>query len=252
MTKIKIAYRSVLLVTVLLTGCLLTVVFRSAPASATGNKLNQTITRWWHKKMTHVMGVHVRVFGEPAEDTTLFISNHISWFDINAFGSILPVRFLAKIEVKKMPVMGWLASRAGTLYIQRGGKNAANETIHSMTRALEQEHHVVLFAEGTTQDGTIKRFHSRLIQSAINAECHIQPVAIRYPSVNGETVHPAALFIGETTIGQSIVNIMSAKNLVAELHFLEPVKTNGKQRDELAFYAENQVRALIENVTNAK
>jgi 1-acyl-sn-glycerol-3-phosphate acyltransferase len=252
MTAIKIAYRSVLLATVLLTGCMLTIVFHRTNTTGAGNKLGQKANRWWHKKMTHVMGVPVRVFGNPAEDTTLFIANHISWFDINAFGSILPVRFLAKIEVKNMPVMGWLASRAGTLYIHRGGKTAASDTIDSMTDALKQDQHVVLFAEGTTQDGTEIRFHSRLIQSAINAECHVQPVAIRYPSLNGGHVHPAALFIGDTTIGQSILNIMTAKNLFAEIHFLEPVKTDGKQRDELASYAEEQVRALIENAATAR
>jgi 1-acyl-sn-glycerol-3-phosphate acyltransferase len=252
MTVIKVAYRSALLVTMLLTGCMLTIVFFRTDTTGTDNRAGQKARRWWHKKMTHVMGVPVRVFGKPAEDTTLFISNHISWFDINAFGSILPVRFLAKIEVKRMPVMGWLASRAGTLYIHRGGKTAANDTIDSMTEALNQEHHVMLFAEGTTQDGAEVRFHSRLIQSAINAECHVQPVAIRYPSLNGEHVHPAALFIGDITIGRSILNIMTAKNLFAEVHFLEPIKTKGKQRDELASYAEEQVRTLIENATNAK
>jgi 1-acyl-sn-glycerol-3-phosphate acyltransferase len=231
---------------------MLTIVFHRTDTTGAGNKVGQKATRWWHRKMTRVMGVPVRVFGKPADDTTLFIANHISWFDINAFGSILPVRFLAKIEVKRMPIMGWLASRAGTLYIHRGGKAAASNTIDSMTDALKQEYHVVLFAEGTTQDGTINRFHSRLIQSAINAECHVQPVAIRYPSLNGEHVHPAALFIGDTTIGRSILNIMTAKNLFAEIHFLEPVKTSGKQRDELAAYAEEQVRDLIENAAVAK
>ena len=230
----------------------MTIVFHRTRRTETGNALAQKANRWWHRNITRVMGVDVRVFGKPADNTTLFIANHISWFDINALGSIVPVRFLAKIEVKKMPIMGWLASRAGTLYIHRGGKTAASDTIDSMTEALKQDHHVVLFAEGTTQDGTINRFHSRLVQSAINAECHVQPVAIRYPSVNHEQVHPAALFIGDTTIGQSIFNMMTAKNLVAEIHFLEPIKTNGKQRDELASYAEQRVRALIENATGAK
>jgi 1-acyl-sn-glycerol-3-phosphate acyltransferase len=252
MTAIKIAYRSALLVTVIVTGYMLTVVFQRAYNSDTKNNIGKNVIRWWHKKVIQVMGVSVRVFGKPAEETTLFISNHISWFDISAFGSILPVRFLAKIEVKKMPVMGWLASQAGTLYIQRGSKTSTSNTISSMTEALEQENHVVLFAEGTTQDGTINRFHSRLVQSAINAECHVQPVAIRYPSLNDKYVHPAALFVGETTIGQSILNIMTAKNLVAEIHFLEPVKTDGKNRDELTSYAEDQVRELIENAASAK
>lgn len=249
MKAIKIAYRSTLLLGMILAGCIIVIVFHKAHTTKAGNTLGHKANSWWHKKMTRAMGVPVRVFGAPSNDTTLFVANHISWFDINAFGSILPVRFLAKIEVKQMPIMGWVASRAGTLFIHRGGKTASNDTIDSMTEALNQKHHVMLFAEGTTQDGTVNRFHSRLVQSAINAECHIQPVAIRYPSPNGEHAHPAALFIGDTTIGQSVLNIMTAKNLFAEIHFLEPIKTNGRQRGELASYAEEQVRNLIESAT---
>lgn len=247
MTAFRVAYRSLLLVVVVLTGCVLTVVFLREEPHVSENKTGRKLSRWWHKKMTQVMGIPVNAHGSPANEPVLFVCNHVSWFDINAIGSLLPARFLAKIEVKHMPVMGWLASRAGTLYIHRGHKEASNKTIEIMADALKKNHNVVLFAEGTTQDGNVSRFHSRLIQSAIDAGCAIQPVAIHYPSLNGEKVHPAALFVGDITMKQSIASIMSAKNLRVELHFLEPVSTTGKKRDELASHAEQQVRAAIEN-----
>jgi 1-acyl-sn-glycerol-3-phosphate acyltransferase len=245
MTALRIFYRSTFLCVVMVTGCLITIFFQKGAMPRQG--LSSKITCWWHRRLANAFGIPVRVFGTPSDKATLFVANHISWFDISAIGSILPVRFLAKIEVKHMPVMGWLASRAGTLYIPRGGKTAADTANETMANALQQDHHVVLFAEGTTGDGNIKRFHSRLIQSAITAGSTLQPIAIRYPSNNQNNVHPAALFVGDTTMGQSVTKIMSTSDLVVEIHFLEPVEVTNKNRDELAAYAEDKVRSVIEN-----
>lgn len=241
---LRVLYRSTLLSTVFITGCLLTVFFQNSHKP--GKNIGSNITSWWHRRVANALGIKIRIHGTPSNDVTLYIANHISWFDISAVGSIIPVRFLSKIEVKHMPVMGWLASRAGTLYIPRGGKTAAEEAINTMTEALLKNHHVVLFAEGTTTNGEVRRFHSRLVQCAIDAGCTIQPLAIRYPSDNGEAVHPSALFTGDTTLGQSLARFMTTKNMVAEIHFLEPVHAHGKSRDELASYAEEKVRAVIE------
>lgn len=245
MTALRIFYRSAFLCVVIVTGCLITIFFQKGTMPRQG--LSSKITCWWHRRLANAFGVPVRVFGTPSDKATLFVANHISWFDISAIGSILPVRFLSKIEVKNTPVIGWLASRAGTLYIPRGGKTAAEEANAIMTSALEQGHHVVLFAEGTTGDGNIKRFHSRLVQSAITAGCTIQPIAIRYPANNENNVHPAALYVGDTTMGQSVTKFMTTPDLVVEVHFLEPVEVTNRNRDELAAYAEEKVRLVIEN-----
>lgn len=247
---LKVFYRSTLLITVFFTGCLLTVFVQNSHKP--GKNFGSRITSWWHRRVANAFGIPIRVYGTPSTETTLYIANHISWFDIAAIGGSAPVRFLSKVEVKNMPVMGWLASRAGTLYIPRGGKSAAEKAISTMTDALLKQHHVVLFAEGTTTNGEVKRFHSRLVQSAINADCCIQPLAIRYPSMNGEKVHPSAPFVGDMTMAESFSRFLSASDLEVELHFLEPISVSGKNRGELASYAEEKVRAAIEHAQAAK
>lgn len=255
MSALRFFYRTTLVSLVLITGCLVTVFLQKRIMPGRGFSSN--FTCWWHKRLANAFGVPVRVIGTPSEKATLFVANHISWFDISAIGCALPVRFLSKIEVKNTPVIGWLATRAGTLYIPRGDRTAAEDAHNIMSEALKQDHHVVLFAEGTTGDGNIRRFHSRLIQSAITAGVTVQPVALLYPQNNkagnnkqGENdnhVHPAALFVGDTTMGQSVKKIITASDLVAEVHFLEPIDVTNKNRDELAAYAESKVRTVIEN-----
>lgn len=203
------------------------------------------ITCWWHKQILNAVGIKTIIYGTPADNATLFVANHLSWLDIHLIGSHLSVRFLSKAEVKDWPVFGWLASKAGTLYIPRGNKTASVEANKIMQQTLLDDQHVVLFPEAGTSDGNIKRFHSRLIQSAIDAQCLIQPVAIRYPDKNGN-MHAAALLIDDISFMQSIKNIIRTKGVVAELFFLEPVESRNKSRDELAREAENKVRAVIE------
>jgi len=206
-------------------------------------------TCWWHRKMGQALGIPVQVYGTASQRPALFIANHISWFDIHAIGGLLPARFLSKAEVGKMPIMGWLATRAGTLYIPRGGRTASLQAIQTMTEALKQNQSVILFAEGTTTDGNVKRFHSRLIQSAIDAGCEIQPIAIRYPHQT-ELAHPAAPFIGDMTLAESFTGILKTETLKAEVHFLDVIPTGVKSRNELAREAEEMVRELIEKQKN--
>ena len=242
-TNSRIIYRSTFLFTVIIAGCLFTPFFQKGhmPRRSSGAKM----TRWWHKKITQALGVPINTFGSPNNRPTLFIANHISWLDIHAIGSTLAVRFLSKAEVKELPIIGWLASRAGTLYIARGGKSASSLAIQTMTEALKQDQNVILFAEGKTTNGKMKRFHSRLIQSAIDAGCNIQPIAIRYPH-HKQPTHPAAPYFGDMAMSESISNILKAKTLHAEVHFLEVISTLGKSREELARTAEEKVRTIID------
>lgn len=55
----------------------------------------------------------------------LWVSNHVSWTDIPLLGMLLPLSFLSKAEVRHWPVAGWLAEKAGTLFIRRGGATAS-------------------------------------------------------------------------------------------------------------------------------
>ena len=244
MSKIRIGYRLARLGIVISTGTILTVLFQRGTLPPSG--IQSRVTRWWHRNIAKSLGVPIRVYGTPNRESTLFVSNHISSFDIPALGSVLPARFLSKIEVKSWPLMGWLATRAGTLYIERGGRQASASANEVMAEALSSKHNVVLFAEGTVTDGHVKRFHSRLLQSAVDAGAWIQPVAIRYPDPDGGLVHPAALFVDDTTLKEVAGRMLAARQMEVEIYFGEAVSAANRNRDELARYAEAEVRKLLD------
>ncbi len=153
---------------------------------------------------------------------TLFVMNHISWFDIPVLASQKPLHFLSKAEVKSWPVIGWFTAKAGTLFIQRGVSGAAENSLKEITQCLESAGSVVVFPEGTTTDGSsLKKFHGRLLQAAINAGVEIQPIALRYPYKNG--INPHVPYIGDLTFMDSVFGLTRSKPLNIELHFLSPI-----------------------------
>jgi 1-acyl-sn-glycerol-3-phosphate acyltransferase len=256
----RIVYRGLLLTTVVLSGSLITLLVQRG--SLPPGSPQASFTSWWHRRIADALGIRVRVSGTPNPHGTLFIGNHVSWFDIAAIGGSLPVHFLSKAEVRRMPLLGWMATRAGTLYIRRGGRSAASEAIEAMAEVLKKNHHVLLFPEGTTTDGSVKKFHSRLVQSAVDAGCDIQPIAIHYPRpghLGPEAIdeaagltHPAVLFTGDTGFAESALSVMSARDITVEVAFLEPLTSAGRSRDELAAHAENAIRSYIENASGTR
>jgi hypothetical protein len=85
----------------------------------------------------------------------------------------------------------------------------------------------------------VKKFHSRLVQCAVDVGCDIQPVAIRYPrsgeiETDAGLTPPAVLFTDGTDFTQSALSVMSVRGITAEVTFLEPVASAGRSRDELA------------------
>ena len=206
----------------------------------------------WLGTVARALGVRTKTYGTPLKEKTLIVANHISWLDIFVIGKLVPVHFLSKHEVKNMPIFGWIATRAGTLYIKRGHKGSASYASSEITAALNQQHNSLIFAEGTTTDGHIKKFHSRMMQSAIDAHAMVQPIAIFFPVKNPVThkteINPATLFLGETSIAESFDLIARSPHIDAEVHFLEPIHSKGKTRDEISQHAYDEVVEAIKSI----
>jgi len=247
MAAVRKFYRASLLALLLFIGVILTFIFlrNTIPTSGFVSRL----VRGWLGIVAYSLGVRIKSYGNRQKENTLFVSNHISWLDILILGKLVPIHFLSKHEVKTMPLVGWLATRAGTLYIKRGSKDSATDANSEITNALSLKHNSLIFAEGTTTDGHIRKFHSRMMQSAIDAQAMVQPVAIFYPSTNPETneieLNPTTLFIGNISMRESFDLVTRAPRTDVEVHFLEPIDSTGKTRNEIAQHAFDEVVEAI-------
>jgi 1-acyl-sn-glycerol-3-phosphate acyltransferase len=243
--KLIIIWRSLQLFFHFLAGIILSFIFlrNRLPPRSFAARLNI----WWHKRLCTILAVKHECIGEISNTPTLFVANHISWFDIPAVSAVLPLHFLAKQEINSWPVIGWLANKAGTLFIPRGQKGAAQVSIQAITEDLRSGCHVLIFPEGTTCDGTrVGHFHSRLLQSAFDAGVVVQPIAITYPHPDG--VHPRAPYVGDTQLLDSALGFLTPHDIHVCLHFLPVLNTKDfAGRDEITGAAKKMIAAKVGN-----
>ncbi len=227
---------------------LLGIVISALVLPLTHKKNRLGITYWWCKALLRCFNIKVITYGklpDASTTSTMFIANHISWADIHSINSVIPLRFIAKIEVKSWPVFGYLVSKSGTLFINRTIRKDAARIVEITAESLLAGDNVCLFPEGTTTEGThILPFKSSIIQAAINTNATIWPVAIYYPTLDGRPNTQMA-YAGETTMAESMSQILNIKNPVIQLHFLTPISCEGHNRQTASQAAFDAISAKL-------
>jgi 1-acyl-sn-glycerol-3-phosphate acyltransferase len=144
-------------------------------------RLTRRKVQLWHRKALHLFGLERILVGDIPKGPCLIVSNHLSWIDILVIGSLMNVRFLSKAEVASWPIVGKLATGAGTLYVHRGDRKSAEIALDDIETALKQGDQIVVFPEGTSTRGPMPiKFRSSLIEAARRAGVPIVPMALSY------------------------------------------------------------------------
>lgn len=200
----------------------------------------EPLTRWWNRALFAIFGLRIRVSGSPVATGHLTVANHVSWLDICLIAACEETRFISKSEVRHWPIVGQLATAAGTFYLRRG-KGGSRPLIAQLGPFLQRGGCVTLFPEGTTTAGeSVLPFHSRLFAAAIEAQRPVQPVAIRYGLADdGRALAP---YIGDDTLFWHILALLRNPRLTAEVSYLAPLATRAdSDRDALAEAARHAI-----------
>ncbi len=179
-----------------------------------GSTVQQWCMRTWARSLCLSSGVEVVVHGAEHISTgagTVYASNHVSWYDIFALASVLPrYTFVAKAELRKIPIFGWGAEGAGVVFLARENRKSAFASYETVARKIEQGLSVVVYPEGTRGASyALRPFKKGPFVLAIAAGAPVVPVVVHGSRevmakgsfrVRGGTVH---------------------------IHLLEPVPTTG-------------------------
>ncbi len=206
--------------------------------------------RSWLAGAAGAIGVRVTVHGLDRVEGrmsqgALWLPNHVSWLDIPVLGGLMPgTVFLAKREIASWPVIGRLARLGGTEFIERG--QGSSRAAAAVADGLAKDRKMVVFAEGTTTDGTsVRRFHARLLGPAVDAGLPVVPVALRYYDSEGRrTTGPA--FIDQESIWPSLWWVLTSRETEAVVDFLDPIRPDpGEQRSDVARRAHHAVSTIV-------
>ena len=178
------------------------------------------------------MAIQLIVKGEPpAPGPVMLAANHISWLDILVMRAAHDCRFVSKSEVRHWPLIGLLATGAGTLFIERESRRDAMRVVHHMAEHLRAGEILAIFPEGTTSNGVdLLPFHANLFQSAISAHAPVQPVALQFVDAATGERSLAPCYIDDDTLLGSIWRTLTAPPLCAVVTFGAPQLAQGRER----------------------
>jgi lyso-ornithine lipid O-acyltransferase len=157
--------------------------------------LQRGIPHLYHRVLCALIGVRIREIGRRSTASpVLILSNHVSWLDICVITALAPVVFVAKSEVARWPVFGWLAKLQRTIFINRQARHQTGAATREIAARLLGGDAVVLFAEGTSSDGIrvlpfrsslVGAVHHALGNSTDHSHVTVQPMSLAYVGFGG-------------------------------------------------------------------
>jgi 1-acyl-sn-glycerol-3-phosphate acyltransferase len=214
-----------------------------------GRRARAWLVRGIFRAMLRAFAVRLAVSGagELASGRgALVVSNHISWLDIVAVNAVRPMRAQAKAEVRSWPVLGLLASTAGTVYVDRERLRLLPAAVAELAEVMRAGAWVTVTPEGTSWCGRASgRFHTAPFQAALDGGVPVIPVALSFRMADGrETTAPA--FIGAETMIDSLRRVARLRGLVMEVRVLPAIRPGtAEDRATLALLAESAISSAL-------
>ena len=169
------AGRAIKLLAIFLLGALELIVKRPATREQRAEWLHQFCLR-----VVRAMGVAMHMDGTFPQHGVV-ISNHMGYLDIMVFAAQHRCVFVSKVEMAELPLLGWMTTMSGTVYVERGRGGSAIRARGGLQAAADAGLPIVIFPEGTTSDGTaVLPFRSGALAMVLEAGQSITAAHVSY------------------------------------------------------------------------
>jgi 1-acyl-sn-glycerol-3-phosphate acyltransferase len=152
---------------------------------AKDSPLIESTIRLWSRLFLGTAPVHLQIEGRNRIDPSrqyVFAANHLSNYDIPVMllTAPVPIRFLAKKELFKIPLLAQAMRRIGIIETDRQASSAAHAQINQgVAAAKDRGHSIIVFPEGTrSDDGILAEFKKGAFRIAIANDLPVVPVTI--------------------------------------------------------------------------
>ena len=206
--------------------------------------------RQWARGLLRILDVRVSVVGRPPASPYLLAANHLGYLDVLVLAAKLPVRFVAKSEVRHWPVWGPLAAWTGTLFLDRERARDAHRMATAVAGTLAGGEAVSIFAEGTSSPGEgVLPYRPALFEGAVATGAPVVPAALNYRIPDAPAaVRDKVCWWGEMEFAPHLVALAGLPPIHATLAIGTPIST-GRDRKRVALAARDATEALQRTIT---
>lgn len=173
----------------------------------------------WARLAIRAAGTRIVVHGADRmspNDGVVYIANHVSWFDVFALAATLPrYSFIAKSELRKIPLFGPAAAAAGIVFLERDNRKQAFQSYQGAAAQVRDGRSVVVYPEGTRgRDYPLRPFKKGPFVLAI---------------ASGAPIVPTLIYGAREVMPRGSFRIRPGE---IHVHFLDPVPTAGLSYDD--------------------
>ena len=188
-------------------------------------RFRERLFRATSRTVLMLLRAEVRVSGSPPSPPFLLAANHLSYVDVFVLASRLPVRFVAKVEVRRWPVLGPISRGFGTIFINRSDRRDIPRVLAEIEQALGRGEGIILFPEGTSSSGeSILPFRSPLLALPARLGQPVHAAALRYDP-------PSVAWWGERSLVPHLLDLFRLRRIEATVEFApEPVIDEDRKR----------------------
>lgn len=198
-------------------------------------------TTFYCRLAAKILDIRVKVKNftpELLSSHQLVVANHLSYLDIFILSSILPSLYITSVEVEKTFFLGLMSKLGGSLFVERRSKTKLLQEIDRIASVLKLGFTVTLFPEGTSSNGEkVLPFKGALFTTAEKAQIPVQPVCIKYQSINGMPVtadnRDFIYYYGDLLFFPHLVKLFFVRNIDVTVTFLEKISLEGRERKEI-------------------
>ncbi|TVQ67051.1 MAG: 1-acyl-sn-glycerol-3-phosphate acyltransferase [Balneolaceae bacterium] len=209
-------------------------------------RLQVRFMRIWAHGASCILNIHVKSSGIPPSPPFMLVCNHLSYLDIVPLYLHLDCTFVAKKEVRNWPLLGYMVSKMGVLFIDRSRKADVLRVNSQLKGAINSRQGVVLFPEGTSSGGeSVLPFKSPLLEAAASESIPVFTACIRYQTAPADPpARDSVCFFGARhTFLQHVILMSRNRRIECEIAFhSDPVEhTDRKRLSELLHRQTNEL-----------
>ena len=195
-----------------------------------GSNAVRTFPVAYHRVVCRILGIELVEYGEQSTHRpTLFVANHSSYLDIEILGAVVAGSFVSKAEVAKWPGFGSLARLQRTIFVERADRIGAAKQRDEIRRRLDLGDNLILFPEGTSNDGIhLLPFKTTLFAAAEDERVMVQPVSVTYQRLDGIPLgrfyRPFFAWYGDMSMGPHLWKVLGLGRLTVAIQYHTPVR----------------------------